>query len=69
MTTDISELTINVLYQKDPDFFHGVTAFNEVPLTSSPCFPSITITKNAETHPPLMRDIIIEQPLGSEREL
>ena len=30
---------------------------------SPPCFPSRNITKNAETHPPLMRDVIIEQPL------
>ena len=28
-----------------------------------PCFPSRNITKNAETHPPPMRDVIIEQPL------
>ena len=30
---------------------------------SPPSFPSRNITKNAETHPPLMRDVIIEQPL------
>ena len=27
----------------------------------SPCFQSLNITKNAETHPLLMRDLIIEQ--------
>ena len=26
-------------------------------------FPSRNITKNAETHPPSMRDVIIEEPL------
>ena len=26
------------------------------------CFPSRNITKNAETHPPPMRDVIIVQP-------
>ena len=30
---------------------------------SLPSFPSRNITKNAETHPPPMRDVIIEQPL------
>ena len=30
--------------------------------SSRPCFPSRNITKNAETHPPPMRDVIIEQP-------
>ena len=29
--------------------------------THFPCFPSRNITKNVETHPPLMRDVIIEQ--------
>ena len=43
-------------------FYRNVTAFHEAPLT--PCFPSRNITKNAETHPPPMRDAIIEQPLG-----
>ena len=28
---------------------------------SPPCFPSRNITKNAETHPPPMRDLIVEQ--------
>ena len=31
---------------------------------SPPCFPSRNITKNAETHPPTMRSVIIEQPLS-----
>ena len=30
-----------------------------------PCFPSRNITKNDETHPPPMRDVIIEQSLIS----
>ena len=42
-------------------FYRDVTAFHEVPFTP-PCFPSRNITKNAETQPPLMHDIIIEQP-------
>ena len=31
--------------------------------THSPCFPSSNITKNAETHPPPLRDVIIENPI------
>ena len=31
---------------------------------SPPCFPSRNITKNADTHSPPMRDVIIEQPLS-----
>ena len=31
---------------------------------SRPCFPSRNITKYAETHPPPMRDVIIEQSHG-----
>ena len=42
-------------------FYRDVTAFHEVPLTP-PWFPSCNITKNAETNPPPMRDVIIEQP-------
>ena len=30
--------------------------------THPPCFPSRSITKNAETHPTPMRGVIIEQP-------
>ena len=30
--------------------------------THPPCFPSRNIMKNAETHPPFKRDVIIEQP-------
>ena len=29
---------------------------------SPACFPSRNITKNAATHPPSLRDVIIEQP-------
>ena len=32
-----------------------------------PCFPSRKITKNVETYPPPMRDVIIEQPPISTR--
>ena len=31
---------------------------------SPPRFPARNITKNAETHPPPMHDVIIEQPLS-----
>ena len=34
---------------------------------SPPCFPSRNITKSAETHPPPMRDLIIEQPLMGKK--
>ena len=64
-------LTINVLWNLDLFtvvqkkalwfFYRDVTAFHEIPLTPH-CFPSRNITKNAETHPPHMRDVIIEQP-------
>ena len=37
-------------------FYHDVTV-------KGTCFPSRSITKKAETHPPPMRDVIIEQPL------
>ena len=43
-------------------FYCDFTAFHEVPITPH-CFPSRNITKNAETHPPYMRGVIIEQPL------
>ena len=33
------------------------------PFIKCPYFPSRNITKNAETHPPSMRDVIIEQSL------
>ena len=29
---------------------------------SPPCFPSYNVTKNAETHPLPVRDVIVEQP-------
>ena len=35
---------------------------------SPPCFPSLNITKNAETHPPYMCDVIIEQLLKRKSE-
>ena len=28
----------------------------------NPCYPSQNITKNAETHPPTKREVIIEEP-------
>ena len=43
-------------------FYRDIKAFHEVPLTP-PCFPSHSITKNAEIHHHPMRDVIIEQPL------
>ena len=77
MTIDTSEVTINVVYQWNPDlftiiqkkafcffFYRDVTAFHEIPLTPSPCFSSRNITKNAETHPPPICGVIIEQTLG-----
>ena len=48
----------------DVFFYRDVTAFHQVPLTP-PCFSSRNITKNADTHPLPMRDVIIEQPLQS----
>ena len=42
-------------------FYFDVTAFHEVPL-APPGFPSRNFTKNAETHPLPMRDVIIKQP-------
>ena len=43
-------------------FYRDVTAFHEAPLTPPPYFPSHSITKNAETHLPPMRDVLIKQP-------
>ena len=74
ITIDISELTINVLYSWNPDLFtivqkNGFLIFLTVTWQPSmkyhspPSFLSRNITKNAETHPPPMRDVIIEQPL------
>ena len=72
MSIDTSKLTTNVL--RNPDlftivqkkalwfFYRDGTAYYEVRLTP-PCFPSRNITKNAETYPPHVRDVIIEQPL------
>ena len=48
-------------------FYHYVTVVHQVSLTlPAPlhlCFPSRNITKNAETYPTPMLDVIIEQPL------
>ena len=33
--------------------------------TQLPCFPSRNVTKNAETHHPLIHDVIIERPQSS----
>ena len=74
ITIDVSELTINVLYSWNPDPFSIVQKngflivltvtwqpFMKYHSTSN--FLSRNITKNAETHAPPMRDVIIEQPL------
>ena len=74
ITIDISELTINVLYSWNPDPFSivqkngflivlTVTWQPFMKYHSTPNFLSRNITKNAETHAPPMRDVIIEQPL------
>ena len=55
----INEISISSQQYKKRLFYREVTAFHEVPLTPPPCFPSRNTTKNAETHPPLMRDVII----------
>ena len=68
MTINASELTINALYHGNPDlftiaqkdfkiFYRDVMAFNELSTSASR-----KITKNTETHPPPMRDVIIKQP-------
>ena len=74
MTIDISELTINVLMLMKPRSLHNSTKkgflifLTEkwqpfIKYHSPPSFPSRNITKTAETNPPPMRDVIIEQPL------
>ena len=62
---DVNEITISSYSTKKALwFFFTVTLQSFIKYhSSSPCFPSRTITKNVETHPPLMRDVIIEQPL------
>ena len=62
---DVNEITISPYSTKKALwFFFTVTLQPFIKYhSSSPCFPSRTITKNVETHPPLMRDVIIEQPL------
>ena len=45
-----------------------VKAFHQVPLPSL-VFPSRIITKNAQTHPHSMRDVIIEQSLTAPWDL
>ena len=45
------------------DFFFTMALRPSSSTTQPPRFPSHNITKNAETHPPPMRDVIIEQPL------
>ena len=42
-------------------FFFTVTLRPFISTTHLPCFRSRNITKNAETHPPTMLDVIIEQ--------
>ena len=41
-------------------FYRDVTPF--IKYHTPPCFPSRNTTKKAETHPPPMRDVIIELP-------
>ena len=43
--------------------FFTVTLRSFIKYHPPPCFPSCKLTKNAETHPPLMRDVIIEHLL------
>ena len=73
MTTDTSELTINVLLMKSR-FPHNNTKEGFIfflpwrygfswSTTHPPCFPLRKLTKNAVTHPPPMREVIIKQPL------
>ena len=45
-----------VFLYRDLTAFHGILP--------PPRFPTCNITKNAETHPPPMHDVIIEQPLS-----
>ena len=52
--------SLNNSTKKVFDFDRNVTTFRKVPLT--PCFPSSSITKKAETNRSPMRDLIIEQP-------
>ena len=71
MTIDTSEFIISVLYQWNLDILTIVQKrlYDFVPWryglswsTTNPlCFPPRNITKNAETHPSPMRDVIIEQ--------
>ena len=74
MTIDISELTINVLMLMKPRSLHNSTKKDFlifltetwqpfIKYHSPLSFPSRNITKTAETNPPPMRDVIIEQPL------
>ena len=44
--------------------FFTVTLWPFIKYHSPPCFPSRNITKNADTHSPPMRDVIIEHPLS-----
>ena len=44
------------------DFFFTVALQPFMKYHSPPCFPPRNIAKNAKTHTPLVRDVIIEQP-------
>ena len=72
MTIDACELTINVLYRWNPELFTIVQKKASLfflpwryglswSTTHRSCFLSRNITKIAETHPPAMRDVVIEQ--------
>ena len=54
-------------YKKKGFIFFTVTLGPFMKYHSPPCFPSQNITKNAKTHPPTMRDVIIEQPYICEQ--
>ena len=59
---------INEIWTRHNSTKNGIMIFFTVTLRpfikyhSPNCFPSRSITKNAETHPPPMCDVIIEQP-------
>ena len=60
-----NEISISLQQYKNKGFmiFLNVTLRPFMKYRESSCFPSRSITKNPETHPPPMRDVIIEQPL------
>ena len=61
-----NEIPMSSHYKKGFMILFTVTLRSFVKYHSPPCFPSRTITKNAETHPTPMRGVIIERPLFCE---